>query len=451
MNGKGLTSVNNILLFFLYVLSYLVFLRLSFWSSGFTGFVTANPVILAKVAIRGVTFFVAILYCIKYFHSINQFIRTPYLEMLFFLMVAFFSLTYSADFSYSAFRVIEHAGYFVFSFVIVVTLSKSTQSPDDVLKLGVNLVLYGLVSLVAVVWLASFVAPEYAYRHLIGDINGFGGAILHVHTLGIIAAIIYAVNMCRLFSSYGGNKIMNIVMSACMLWTIYLTHSRTSLLISFVITMVVIFQSSKNTYKVLLYLFIGSIGLVIFIMKFDELIEYVLRGQQIGDLIQLTERVRFWRVIIADTLTESPLLGYGYQMMSNDGISKYFADLQYSRSNAHNTFIQTFSGLGLLGTAVLFYHLFVVAKSFRYVYNRVSGRVRDRVFELIVILIACILASLTQYGIVGMTTPVVPAYLMIIMLITYLRIKLVGVLGSATQYDNHESRVKLCKHLNGDN
>jgi len=349
--------------------------------------------------------------------------------MFFFLVFAFVSLIYTSDFSYSGFRWIEHAGYFVFSFVIVVNLSKRTNSREEVLEFGVNLLLYGLFLLVAVVWLTFYIAPEYASRHLIGDISGLGGSMLHVHTLGIVAAMIYAVHMCRLFSDYGGSKIIHSLISASMLWTIYLTHSRTSVLISLVVTSVIFFKSNKTALKVLLYLFIISAVLMIAIMYFDQLLAYVLRGQQVEDFIHLTERVKFWKVIIADTLTESPLFGYGYQMMSYDGVSKYFADLHYSRSNAHNTFIQTFSGLGLIGSAVLFYHLIMVGKSFRYINNRVSKKLKDRVFELKVIVITCILASLTQYGIVGMTTPVVPVYLMAIMLITYLRIQLVDDLN----------------------
>ena len=103
---------------------------------------------------------------------------------------------------------------------------------------------------------------------------------------------------------------------------------------------------------------------------------------------------------------------------------KYFPERGYSISNAHNTFIQTFVGLGIVGLLLLMYHLVKVLTSLRYVYRCSNRNEKDMVFELFVVITVCILASLTQFGIVGLTTPIVPAYFMAIMLITYSRIQL---------------------------
>ena len=425
-----LVNRRNFLLLILYLISFLVFLRLSAWSDGFSGFSNMNFVIQTKIIIRLISFSVAIVFLFKYSRLINQYIRTPYLEIFLFYIVASFSLLYTPDFSYSMFRLTEHIGYFIFSLVIVINISRRAKTPEDVLKFGINLMLYGLGLLVSITWLVVFITPEYAFRQLIGNIVGLGGSIIHVHTLAIISAIIYGVNMCRLLSFESGNKIINLIVSIIMLLTIYLSHSRTGLLIALFITTMIVYQSHKNYTRILFYALFLSIGMIFLIMNLDAVVELILRNQKIEEFLSLTGRVAFWKVLIVDTLSESPILGYGYQMMSYDGLSKNFTDLGYSRSNAHNTFVQTFTGLGLVGLMLLLYHLLKVTQSFNYVNKRISGNVKERVFELVIIVVVCILASITQYGIVGMTTPVVPIYLMAIMLITYLRVILVSSLHS---------------------
>jgi O-antigen ligase len=100
---------------------------------------------------------------------------------------------------------------------------------------------------------------------------------------------------------------------------------------------------------------------------FNEIIEYLVRGQSFEEMLLLTERARFWLILISNTLFDQPILGHGYQMLGDDGITKHFPDLGYSISNAHNTFIQTFVGLGLIGFFLLSYHLLRVVMSLRYV------------------------------------------------------------------------------------
>ena len=429
-----LVGSSNIILLTFYVISFLAFLRLSHWTVGFHGILTTDPVVLAKIAIRVISFSVAFLYLFKYIKLINRYVRTPYLEMLLFLIVALLSLTYSSDPAYSAFRLTEHIGFFILSLVIVINLSRRSNKPKEVLKLGVDLTLYGMGFLVGIVWLSVIIAPEHAFRIVvrrdIGDITGLGGSILDVHTLAIISSIIYSVNLHRLFSISNSNKLINSILSVMMLTTIYLTHSRTGIIIVLLTTIIIIYRIRSSIYKTLLYVFL-SMAIVVGVINYsNEIIEYLVRGQSFEEMLLLTERARFWLRLISDTLFDAPILGYGYQMLGNDGITKYFPDLEYSISNTHNTFIQTFVGLGLIGFSLLSYHLLRVVMSLRYVYRHAETHEKDNIFELVIILTICILASLTQYGIVGMTTPIVPVYMMSIMLLTYLRIQLIDNLNS---------------------
>jgi len=424
IKSKALVDFNNIILLALYVVSFLAFLRLSHWTMGFQGSIFSDPVVLTKFLMRITSFSVAFLYFFRYIRFINYYVRTPSLEMLLFLVVAFLSLTYTPDFVYSVFRLTEHIGFFVVSLVIVINLSRRTNNPNEVLAIGVRLILYGMGLLIGTVWLSVIFWPEYAFRHVIGEIEGLGGSILDMHTLAIISSIVYSINLNRLFSISDNNKLINLTLSAMMLVTIYLTHSRTALFVVLLTTIIILYRTRGVLLRLLLYVFLGIVIVVGTAMYSYDIMEYVLRGQSYEELFLLTERGRFWTILISDTLSDSPILGYGYQMLSHDGLLKNFNDFGYSISNAHNVFIQTFSGLGLIGFSLLSYHLLRVVISLRYVYRYAEAHEKNNIFELIIIFIICILASITQHGIVGMTTPIVPTYMMLIMLLTYLRLQL---------------------------
>ena len=150
-----------------------------------------------------------------------------------------------------------------------------------------------------------------------------------------------------------------------------------------------------------------------------------LRQQNFQELIQLSSRTIFWQEIIIDTFEESPFLGYGYQMMSHDGTTKVFESLGFiARGNAHNTFVQTFSGLGVIGLALLILNILLsitTYTNFRKIYTELYKS--HQIFMIMGLILLTLVASLTQYGIVGMTTPVVPVYLLCISYLSYFSLK----------------------------
>lgn len=413
-----------------YVLSYLVFLRLSFWGGGFNSIDSLDVVTVSKITIRLITFSIAFIYLIKYVKFIGRYIRAPYIQFVYFLLFSSFSLLYTSDFFYSTFRLVEHVGYLVFSLVIVVNVSRNSSDTEEVIRKCVNLILYSLVILITIVWCASFLVPEYVYRHIVGDVKGLGGAVLHIHTLANIASLVFGVSLHRLFCLQSKNSILNYLIPVAMVVTIYMTRSRSGLGMILILTLLVLIYHSKN--KFVRYTFPVAIAFIIVVVssKYETIVQYILRGQQLDDLLRLTERVRFWSYLVSDTFNESPLLGYGYQMLSTNGIIKYFPDMGYSISNAHNSFIQTFVGLGLIGLALLLYQILRTVYSLYLAEKKSRSSLRDRGFEVAILVLACLLASFTQYGIVGMTTPVVPVYMMAVTLIAYHRQKLYSAVDS---------------------
>ena len=315
---------NNLLLLLAYLISYLAFLRLSAWGGGFTSLNSIDFIVLAKLGIRFTSFFVAFIYLFKYQKIFIQYIKTPYVEMLFFLFFALLSIIYTSDIFISSFRLFEHMGYFFFTLIIVINLSRNYLATVDVVKRGVNLVLYGSGILVAAVWVTWFIAPEYVLRHLIGDIKGLGGDILQVHTLANIACLIYSVILHRLLCKIEKSKILDLLICVVMLVTIYMTHSRGGIAIAFTLTILIFIY---HRHKKINFIVIPSVGLFVILFlsnNYNELLEFILRGQKQEDLIQLTARMFFWKSLLSDTLSDRFLIGYGYQNVRSRWDGKIF-------------------------------------------------------------------------------------------------------------------------------
>ncbi len=414
----------NLLLLFAYLASYLVFLRLSAFGGGLTSLSTIDFVVLAKLGIRLATFFIAFIYLFKLQNYFMQYMKSPFVEMLLFLLFALLSIVYSADIFISSFRLFEHMGYLFFTLIVVINLSHNCLLTVEVIKRGVNLVLYGSGVLVAIVWVTWLIAPSYALRHIIGDIKGLGGDVVQVHTLANIACLIYSVMLNRLLQKREKLKIFKLIVCVVMLVTIYMTHSRGGLAIASVITLMIFFHHKYKKISLIVILLVGLFVIYLLVDSYNELFDFILRGQDQEEFVQLTGRMAFWYSLLRDTGSERFFIGYGYQMLGQEGMVRYIPEHGYTISNAHNVFIQTFVGLGMIGLLLLIFHLVKVLISLRYVYRYSYANEKDMVFELFVVITVCVLASLTQFGIVGLTTPIVPAYFMAIVLLTYSRVQL---------------------------
>jgi O-Antigen ligase len=420
-----------------YVLSFLVFLRLSAWGGGFNSLYSLDVVSISKISIRLTTFAIALLYLLKYAKLFFPFVRGPYIQLLLFLGVGSISLIYTSDLFYSGYRLVEHVGYLVFSLVIVINISRSSVSSKEVIKRGVDLVYYGVGLLILVVWMTFFIAPEYAFRHLVGDIVGFGGSMLHVHTLANIACLAFGISLHRLLSFESKNRLYNYIVPVAMVLTVILTRSRSGIVILVALSVMILVFHRKKKSAVFIFTMVFSFVCVLLVDNAKGIFGYLLREQELEDLLRLTERTRFWEALIVDTWHQNPFLGYGYQMLSENGIVKDFPNYGYSISNAHNTFVQTFVGLGLVGLMLLLYQLLKTFKVLGIIYMKAARQERDSVFELLIIVFVCLVSSLAQYGIVGMTTPIVPAYMMAVTLITYQWRRLID--------DSRQRNALLCK------
>lgn len=400
-----------------FIISFLPFLRLSAWGSGFSGLESVDTVSIAKIIIRIGTFSILLSYLALRIHRLIDLVKGDNLIIINFYFLGLLSLAYSSDRFYSGFRLVEHVGYLLFALAILIK-----QFPTVNTHKAINLVLYSCGMLVTIVWLTYFWNPNYAFRMLHGTLATFGGHILHIHTLGIIAAMIYGVIFFRLLCRkkfLTTLSIFHILVVFLMFLTVILTRSRTSLIILVIVTMVIVWRTYP--YR------IGSICLVLALLYLltvdqsviDQFVSYFLRDDSVENLRTMSSRTRIWEEVIAQTWEESPLLGYGYQMLSDKGIYFFSYEYGFERSNAHSTFVQTFAGLGIIGLLLLVWHITVIARTLVVLSFKREGSHQDDFFELLILYICCIIASITEFGIVGMTTPVVPVYLIISVYCTY--------------------------------
>lgn len=401
-----------------FIVSFLPFLRLSMWSGGYDTIAAGDPVSIVKVAIRLIMMLVVFIYCVKYHRELNQLIKGPNLSLFIFFLLAFFSLSYSSDPIYSAFRLAEHVGLFLMAVFIVFGWSRELDNYTAIISKIIDLVIYSLFPLILIIWAFLAFGSPYVWRHMIGDSVGLGGQVLHVHTLAIICSILFGLFLNRFFVNFGFLKLFYGLASVLVLITLFFTLSRTGYFMAVISALAILIHHKKLIlafFMAFLVLFWAGLNIE---LDFGLVVDLVKRGQTLEDLISLTTRTIFWKELIVDTTLESPFLGYGYQMMGPDGTTKVFESLGGTvRSSAHNTFIQTYAGLGVFGLIILAWNITNVL--LRYLHLRSPKKKGvENLSMIFLIVIMCLIASLTQYGIVGMTTPVAPLYYLCVALLS---------------------------------
>lgn len=424
---KQRTNLKLLTLELVFILSFLPFLTLSMWGGGVENIFSGDPISLFKLSIRILGILVISTYLIKYSKFFNRFLIGPNLIMAMFLLLATISIIYSSNKFYSAFRLIEHITFFVLSIVLIYQYDQHFKKHAElILNRMTSLLAASLGTLVVAVWIFLILDNDVVWHRMASESFGLGGMVIHVHTLSIASAILFFILISKLFNPYYKKKYLIIFMAVISAITIALTLSRTGY-IMFLLGCFILIYNTKNLRKYLLpILFIVTASFSIFNFTiFEAAFEIFLRQQNFQELIQLSSRTIFWQEIIIDTFEESPFLGYGYQMMSHDGTTKVFESLGFiARGNAHNTFVQTFSGLGVIGLALLILNILLsitTYTNFRKIYTELYKS--HQIFMIMGLILLTLVASLTQYGIVGMTTPVVPVYLLCISYLSYFSLK----------------------------
>lgn len=126
--------------------------------------------------------------------------------------------------------------------------------------------------------------------------------------------------------------------------TIYLGHSRTSLL-GFVIAAAAVFWFGK---KRLAGLFIGAGAALVVLIAYASLQAYVFRGQSKAVFMSLSGRTAFWPRVW-EAFTESPVVGHGYY----SGHRALTINELTLVSSVDNTYLEVLVDLGIIGCLIL--------------------------------------------------------------------------------------------------
>ncbi len=156
------------------------------------------------------------------------------------------------------------------------------------------------------------------------------------------------VGMSGLIAFLYARGLVTALTSACVLFlgliTIYLGHSRTSLL-GFVLAALTVFWFGK---KRLVGLVIGAGTAIVGLVAYASLQAYVFRGQSKAVFMSLSGRLSFWPQVWK-AFTESPVVGHGYYA----GHRALTINELTLVSSVDNTYLEVLVDLGVIGCLIL--------------------------------------------------------------------------------------------------
>ena len=404
------------ILSFLFILHFLSFLNLTFLNSG--GFFSIGGIF---AFLKGASRLIFILFGIYYLFFVKKYFYIAYKGPIFYLLVifilAFASISYSADPFLTSLRIFEHFGIFIAIMALWISLEKDS-APTEI----ISMFLFSCILIVCSVWFAVLVNPIVAFRGL-GELGfALGGEVLHSHTLGHLAVLASLIILARWrkFHEYHqltffNSTLLKYLLLILLFISIILTLSRSSLilLITGISYLVFFAKEERSSGMGIRRYFLASFLIVLFFSMSSYFVEIMLRGD-LKSLLTLGSRSLIWSTLIENVTNEAPIFGYGYQMLSFNG-SEFELVPGIYRGMAHNSFIQTLAGLGILGLLVLIAQTSVTFKHIFFPPIKVKMLNSAQNFkELIILSIVCIGASLTEFGLLGPTSPAIPMYMTIV-------------------------------------
>ena len=306
------------------------------------------------------------------------------------LLFAFCSILWSTDRMLSMLLLLEHSMLIATGYAYcLVNYSNSDEKSFFRPLVNAN------ISLIVAVWLVFLILPDAAFRTLGSTgVKVFGGEVLHSHTLAyssLFVILYYLAIGLKRKDIYGWSVTM------LSFFTIFLAQSRSTMLAFVVIFVFTNYLKSKvKIFTVLKILLIAVLLACIFIYMNRAVVDYVLRGGSSAGLYTLGARTIIWLEIIDDVIQNRLVYGYGYQMLSEHG-SDFVMRFGVVRGHAHNTFVQSFAGLGLFG-------FLIVCIQFMSTYYYV--RKIDYLVITFSLLLVCVFSSLVEFGMFGPTSPV---------------------------------------------
>lgn len=322
-----------------------------------------------------------------------------------YLLLGLISFAWSTNVGFSALQWFMTFQSFVFAYFFV----KSLKTLDVYFE-GHNIRLYHLLGNSVFVILLVFVvgmwfAPEIFFRLTDGGEEArLGGTIMNPNELGMLAGVGCA---CLIFDLYRfKNKIWTIIKIFVILYVLYMTGSRSSLIGVLIIILFHLYNVKQKSIK---FAIIGIVALIAPLVFYSVILK---NGDQsrIDEIFSLTGRLPFWKALITEGLPREPLLGFGFMRID---YKEFFQSVHtYPGKMTHNTFIQVLMNLGFVGLMIVLFQVFFTIRS-------IFSEQKETKLILIGILIPIMINSFTEFGIFGENNYGILFYQIIIFSITF--------------------------------
>jgi len=304
-----------------------------------------------------------------------------------YLILGFISFSWSTNPGFSALQWFMTFQSFVFAYFFVKSLKVL-----DIYFEGHKIRLYHLLGNTVFVLQLVFVigmwtAPDVFFRLTDGGEEArLGGTMMNPNELGMLAGVGCA---CLIFDLYRfKNKIWTIVKILVIMYALYMTGSRSSLI---GVLLIIFFHISQTKQKTLKF---AIIAVVCAVAPF-AVYSVILKGgdqERLEEVMSLTGRLPFWKALITEGLPREPLLGFGFMRID---YKEFFQSAHtYPGKMTHNTFMQVLMNLGFIGFTIVLFQVYFTVKS-------IVSEQKELKLMLIGILIPIVINSFTEFGIFG--------------------------------------------------
>ncbi|RMZ59603.1 O-antigen ligase domain-containing protein [Chryseobacterium nematophagum] len=304
-----------------------------------------------------------------------------------YLTLGFISFSWSTNPGFSSLQWFMTFQSFVFAYFFVKSLKIL-----DVYFEGHSIRLYHLLGnsvfvLQLIFVIGMWISPDVFFRLTDGGEEArLGGTLMNPNELGMLAGVGCA---CLIFDLYRfKNKIWTIIKILIIMYALYMTGSRSSLIGVLLIIFFHINQTKQKTLK------FAIIALVAAVAPF-AVYTIILKGgdqSRLEEVMSLTGRLPFWQALISEGLPREPLLGFGFMRID---YKEFFQSAHtYPGKMTHNTFMQVLMNLGFIGFTIVLFQVFFTIKS-------IISAQKEMKLMLIGILIPIVINSFTEFGIFG--------------------------------------------------
>ena len=332
---------------------------------------------------------IMIFYRISRYGAVNTLIHKNILSSLLYLaylLLGFASFGWSTDPGFSALQWLMIVQSMIFAYYFIKSLALlDIYFPDHRIRLY-HMLGNTVFILILIFVIGLFISPDIFFRLTNGGEEArLGGYIMNPNELGMLCGVGIA---CLIFDIRERNKWWTILKIIVLIYALYMTGSRSSLIGALLIILFHIVQSNNKKLKIVII----SAVLIISPVAINKIIFKNGDSSRMEEVMSMTGRLPFWTALINEGLPREPLLGFGFMRID---YKEFFQSTHtYPGKMTHNTFIQVLMSLGFIGLTIIVFHLFFAVKAF-------LREKRERKLMIFGIFIPILINSFTEFGMFG--------------------------------------------------